>query len=51
MPFWGDEEADAARQALGITVLGLRKLLGQADAVIQQGGRVSLNRQRVWADA
>ncbi|MFO1319356.1 MAG: BTAD domain-containing putative transcriptional regulator [Burkholderiales bacterium] len=47
---WRDEEADAARQALGITVIRLRKLLGCAEAVAQQGGRVWLDRQRVWVD-
>jgi LuxR family transcriptional regulator, maltose regulon positive regulatory protein len=48
---WGDEEADAAHQALGITVLRLRKLLGSNEAVLQQGGKVSLDRSLCWVDA
>ena len=48
---WGDEEADAAGQALGITVVRLRKLLGSNEAVVQQGGKVSLDRSLCWVDA
>ncbi len=48
---WGDEEADAARQALGITVVRLRKLLGVNDVVSQQGGKISLDRTQCWVDA
>jgi DNA-binding SARP family transcriptional activator len=48
---WGDEEADAARQVLGVTVLRLRKLLGNDEAVGHQGGKVWLDRQLCWVDA
>ena len=48
---WGDEEADAARQALGITVVRLRKLLGVNDVVSQHGGKISLDRTQCWVDA
>lgn len=48
---WGDEEADAARQVLGVTVLRLRKLLGSDDAVGQLGGKVWLDRSMCWVDA
>ncbi len=48
---WGDDEADAARQALSITVLRLRKLLGQPEAVLNQGGKVWLDGQLCWVDA
>ena len=48
---WGDEEADAARQALSITVLRLRKLLGVSEAVLNQGGKVWLDRKLCWVDA
>jgi DNA-binding SARP family transcriptional activator len=48
---WGDEEADAARQALGITVVRLRKLLGKADAIRQHGGSTALDRRLCWVDA
>lgn len=48
---WGEEEADAGRQALAMTVLRLRKLLGVGDAVMHQGGRVWLDRRLCWVDA
>ncbi len=48
---WVDEEADAAHEALGITVLRLRKLLGSSDAITQQGGKLSLNGPSCWVDA
>jgi DNA-binding SARP family transcriptional activator len=48
---WGDEDGDAARNALSITVIRLRKLLGTSDAVLQLGGRVSLNSACCWVDA
>lgn len=48
---WGDEEGDAARNALSITVLRLRKLLGSHESVVHQGGKVSLNRGMCWVDA
>jgi DNA-binding SARP family transcriptional activator len=48
---WGDEEADAARQVLCVTVPRLRKLLGNDEAVGQQGGKVWLDRQLCWVDA
>ena len=40
---WGDEEGDAARNALAVSIVRLRKLLESSDAVIQQGGKVALN--------
>ncbi len=48
---WGDEEGDAARNALSITVLRLRKLLGLNESVTHQGGKVSLNPELCWVDA
>ena len=48
---WGDEEGDAARNALSITVLRLRKLLGSNESVIHQGGKASLNPEACWVDA
>ncbi len=48
---WSDEEGDAASKSLGATVLRLRALLGDNEAVIQQAGTVSLDRSRVWVDA
>jgi hypothetical protein len=47
---WPDEEGDAGARALDATVLRLRTLLGDAAAIEQRGGRVSLNPQRVWVD-
>jgi LuxR family transcriptional regulator, maltose regulon positive regulatory protein len=48
---WGDEEGDAARNALSITVLRLRKLLGSNESILHQGGKVSLNPEICWVDA
>lgn len=48
---WGDEEGDAARNALSITILRLRKLLGSNEAVLHLGGKVSLNPDLCWVDA
>jgi LuxR family transcriptional regulator, maltose regulon positive regulatory protein len=47
---WGDEEGDAARNALGIAVLRLRKLLGSNESVSHQGGKISLNPEICWVD-
>ena len=48
---WGDEEGDAALNALSITVLRLRKLLGSNETVIHQGGKILLNPEMCWVDA
>ncbi len=48
---WGDEEGDAARNALSITILRLRKLFGPNESVIHQGGKISLNPEICWVDA
>jgi DNA-binding SARP family transcriptional activator len=47
---WADEEGDAAANSLAATVLRLRALLGDPAAVVQQGGKLSLDRTRVWVD-
>lgn len=49
--FWPDEEGDAAARSLGAAVHRLRALLGVPEAVVQLGGQVSLDRERVWVDA
>jgi DNA-binding SARP family transcriptional activator len=48
---WPDDEGDAAHKALSVTVLRLRRLLGDNDLVRQQGGRLSIDTQRCWVDA
>jgi DNA-binding SARP family transcriptional activator len=48
---WADEDGDAAHNALSITVLRLRKLLGSNDAIVQKGGKVRLNPAWCWVDA
>lgn len=48
---WPDDEADAAKQSLDITIVRLRRLLGHSGAVIQAGGKISLDVQVVWSDA
>jgi DNA-binding SARP family transcriptional activator len=50
--FWPDETGDAAARSLGAAVHRLRSLLGeQGEAVVQQGGQLSLDRTMVWVDA
>jgi len=48
---WPDAEGDAAHRALGTTVYRLRKLLGKAEVVLQQDGRVALDPREVFVDA
>ena len=47
---WPDEEADAARKSLDITVLRLRKLLGGNDIIVVSDELISLNPQMCWTD-
>jgi ATP/maltotriose-dependent transcriptional regulator MalT/DNA-binding SARP family transcriptional activator len=47
---WPDEEGDAASNSLAAAVLRLRTLLGDPAAIVQQGGKLSLDRTRVWVD-
>jgi DNA-binding SARP family transcriptional activator len=47
---WPDEEGDAASNSLSAAVLRLRSLLGDAEAIVQQGGTVSLDQSRAWVD-
>jgi DNA-binding SARP family transcriptional activator len=48
---WGDEEGDAASNALSITIVRLRKLLGTVDTIVHRGGKIALNEERCWVDA
>lgn len=48
---WPDAEGDAAHHALGTTVYRLRKLLGRAESLTQQEGRVALDPRQVFVDA
>jgi DNA-binding SARP family transcriptional activator len=48
--FWSDEEGDVATRSLGAALHRLRKLLGDTDAIIQQGNALSLDKARVWVD-
>ncbi len=47
---WPDEEADAARKSLDITVLRLRKLLGANESVLVANELVSLDSRLCWTD-
>jgi DNA-binding SARP family transcriptional activator len=47
---WAGEEGDAAERALDSTLLRLRGLLGDPAAIVQQGGKLSFNQERVWVD-
>lgn len=48
---WGDEDGDAAQNALSITLSRLRKLLGKPEAILHQGGKLSLNPAMCRVDA
>jgi DNA-binding SARP family transcriptional activator len=48
---WPDEEGDAGSKALSVTVLRLRRLLGDNDLIRHQGGKLTLDRQKCWVDA
>ncbi len=47
---WPDDEGDAARRSLTATLHRLRKLLGDAKAIRQTGGELTLNEQCCWID-
>jgi LuxR family transcriptional regulator, maltose regulon positive regulatory protein len=47
---WPDSEGDAAYHALESALYRLRQLLGARDAVLMEGGKVSLNREQLWVD-
>jgi ATP/maltotriose-dependent transcriptional regulator MalT/DNA-binding SARP family transcriptional activator len=49
--FWSDEEGDVAAKSLGAAVQRLRTLLGDGEAVVHQGGALSLDSTRLWVDA
>ncbi len=48
---WPEAEGDAAHHALGTAIYRLRRLLGEAGAVVHQGGRVGLEPREVFVDA
>ncbi len=47
---WPDDEGDFARNALTIAIHRLRKLLGDAEAIVVSGGTIGLNPTRCWLD-
>ncbi len=47
---WPDAEGDAAHQLFDTTLFRLRKLLGIPEAIINRGGKVSLNERICWID-
>jgi DNA-binding SARP family transcriptional activator len=47
---WSNDEGDAGKQAFGVTLVRLRKLLGSHDAIQVADERVSLNRDLCWLD-
>jgi DNA-binding SARP family transcriptional activator len=48
--FWSDEEGDVAARSMSAALHRLRKLIGDPDAIVQQGGMLSLDKSRVWVD-
>lgn len=47
---WPDADGDDAHRRLTLALHRLRMLLGAADAIVLQGGKVCLNRDLVWVD-
>jgi DNA-binding SARP family transcriptional activator len=47
---WPDEEGDAARKAFDVALVRLRRLLGNAEAVVVRDEQVALNRDVCWVD-
>ena len=48
---WSEEEGDAARKSLDITIARLRKLLGHSEAILVSDEAVTLNPRLCWVDA
>ena len=48
---WPDQDGDAANRSLTATLHRLRKLLGDAKAILQAGGEITLDRKCCWVDA
>lgn len=48
---WPEEEGDAARKSLDITIARLRKLLGHSEAILVSDEAVTLNARLCWVDA
>lgn len=48
---WPDDEGDAARKTLDVTLVRLRRLLGNAERVLVRDEQVTLNRELCWVDA
>jgi DNA-binding SARP family transcriptional activator len=48
---WPDEEGDAARKSLDVSLVRLRKLLGNTDTVVVRDEHVRLNPDICWVDA
>lgn len=47
---WPDAEGDRGRHALEMALSRLRKLLGHSEAILSEGGGVSLNPHYLWLD-
>ena len=47
---WPESDGDRAIQNLNTTLHRLRKLLGDDEAVVQQGGQLLINRDLCWVD-
>ncbi|MEE9303903.1 MAG: bacterial transcriptional activator domain-containing protein [Thiotrichaceae bacterium] len=48
---WPDADGDDAANAFDVTLHRARRILGYKDAIIANGGRYSINNDRVWVDA
>lgn len=47
---WPEAEGDAQHQALNVTLHRLRQLLGHSEALVVQGGHMSLDPRYCWVD-
>jgi DNA-binding SARP family transcriptional activator len=47
---WPDAEGDQAKAACEQALHRLRRLLGRADCLVQRGGRLRLDPEKVWVD-
>lgn len=48
---WPEQDGDAAHEALKITLVRLRRLLQDNNAIRRAGGKLTLDRSRCWVDA
>jgi two-component SAPR family response regulator len=48
---WPDSDGDTAQNSLQVSIHRLRKMLGREDAILLEGGKLSINSRVCWVDA